>query len=273
MSGWADVDRNRVHRLSGIWRRIHPSTCLTGKGQPPGIYTSLRLALLLAVAHTNDHCGGLLVARTGITFDDVSQAAESLVARGEDITIISIRKELGDTGSMTTIQRYLAEWRSEHQNRRVEIGDMPEALEKAFKRCLGDLWQTSQQIAKADVDQIRTKAHNEAQMLSKDLSEACAAYDSEALELRRLREEMKVIADERDEAVQSASVLAAGKAELERQFEDVVGRLEGRLSELTKVVDSLAGHHAKPETPAGPNKAVRARRRANKKTISSGDIT
>ncbi|MBL4855499.1 MAG: DNA-binding protein [Idiomarina sp.] len=49
------------------------------------------------------------MARGGITKKSVEQARNALIARGESVSIDAVRIELGNTGSKTTIHRYLKE--------------------------------------------------------------------------------------------------------------------------------------------------------------------
>lgn len=49
------------------------------------------------------------MARGGINKVVVQQARQALIARGENPSIDAIRIELGNTGSKTTIHRYLKE--------------------------------------------------------------------------------------------------------------------------------------------------------------------
>lgn len=53
------------------------------------------------------------MARGGITKKAVEQARNALLARGESISIDAVRIELGNTGSKTTIHRYLKELETE----------------------------------------------------------------------------------------------------------------------------------------------------------------
>ena len=49
------------------------------------------------------------MARTGITKDDVKDARQRLIDEGQSVTLDSLRIELGNTGSRSTIQRWLRE--------------------------------------------------------------------------------------------------------------------------------------------------------------------
>ena len=205
------------------------------------------------------------MGRTGVTYEDVSRAAKALLARGEDITIINVREELGKTGSFSTIQAHLTAWRAEQQATRITTEDLPQALEDAFRRCIGELWQTSQHIVQADIEHLRKAAHRASEELGRDLSEACAAYDQQSAELARLREQFALTAHERDQASQSASTLAAEKAELERRFEHVVGRLEGQLSEVSGAIEALSTGRKLVQTGAASVKERTPRGRSKKK--------
>lgn len=73
------------------------------------------------------------MARKGISFDQVSNAATAIQARGMEPTVGMIRNELG-TGSFTTISQHLARWKAD----RIAAGavevvrTMPEELENAL---------------------------------------------------------------------------------------------------------------------------------------------
>ena len=51
------------------------------------------------------------VPRTGITEAQMHEAVAALQARDDNVTKISVRKELGNTGSYGTIQSFLTRWR------------------------------------------------------------------------------------------------------------------------------------------------------------------
>jgi hypothetical protein len=51
------------------------------------------------------------MARPGITYEAVAEAAQALLLRNEKITILKIRDELGGVGSTTTISKFYKEWK------------------------------------------------------------------------------------------------------------------------------------------------------------------
>jgi hypothetical protein len=72
----------------------------------------------------------------GVTQDQVTRAADALLARGERPTIEKVRAELG-TGSPNTLLRLLEVWWAELAERlaaqaRAELPDIPEAVQRAM---------------------------------------------------------------------------------------------------------------------------------------------
>jgi hypothetical protein len=53
------------------------------------------------------------MARPGITYEAVAEAAQALLLRNEKITILKIREEMGDVGSTTTISKFYKEWKEQ----------------------------------------------------------------------------------------------------------------------------------------------------------------
>lgn len=85
------------------------------------------------------------MARPGITYLEVAQAATTLQQKGESPTIDMVRKALG-TGSNTTIATHLRKWRAEHQpavSALTKTTLPPELLTQ-----LQSLWEALQEKAK-----------------------------------------------------------------------------------------------------------------------------
>lgn len=74
------------------------------------------------------------MGNTGITQEEVFQAADRLTAAGEEVTIKAIREELG-TGSLTTITRHLRAWKGPREKPAPQSLD---ALKLVGPEILGD---------------------------------------------------------------------------------------------------------------------------------------
>ncbi|QYG02798.1 DNA-binding protein [Massilia sp. NP310] len=68
------------------------------------------------------------MARTGVYFSDVKRARDSLIAKGRRPSIDAVRAELGDTGSKTTIHKYLRELDAEKSTQVAPVSDAIQAL-------------------------------------------------------------------------------------------------------------------------------------------------
>ena len=60
------------------------------------------------------------MARSGILYSHVAQAALKVVAGGKNPTVDNVREALGGTGSKSTIAPLLKRWKAEHQDKLVE---------------------------------------------------------------------------------------------------------------------------------------------------------
>jgi chromosome segregation ATPase len=74
------------------------------------------------------------MARAGILYSHVAQAATSLVADGRNPTVDNVRAALGGTGSKSTIAPFLKRWKMEHQETIAEAhSGLPATLLQAVK--------------------------------------------------------------------------------------------------------------------------------------------
>ena len=71
------------------------------------------------------------MARTGVTYEDVVEAIDSLIVSGNSITIKSIREFLG-TGSPNTILRHLTVWRESAPTMERKAVSLPDALQSVI---------------------------------------------------------------------------------------------------------------------------------------------
>lgn len=77
------------------------------------------------------------MARTGVTFEEVSDLATKILVQGQAPTVARIREHLG-TGSSTTINNHLNAWRQAQQNKTWL--KLPQALPESLVPLLETLW-------------------------------------------------------------------------------------------------------------------------------------
>ena len=177
------------------------------------------------------------MARAGILYSQVAQAAAQLAAAGTTPTVDTVRAALGNTGSKSTIAPMLKQWRAAHQGAVVAAGtglpaDLLEAVQGVYQRL--------EASAQAQVAQLRS-AHDLAR------EEHAQLLDAERANGRQLRAERDVLAGElaqmkaafvheRDERQHGAVTIAALQAEVE----GLTQRLADRAAEARQLADQLA---------------------------------
>lgn len=131
------------------------------------------------------------MARTGVYFSDVKSARDALVADGRYPSIDAVRAALGNTGSKTTIHKYLREIEAGEGDRKAGVSDTIQAL---VTQLAGQL----QGEAAAQVEMMRARmaelqgAHEHAQ----------AALESQLADVRQALEGVsrQLAATEQDSA-------------------------------------------------------------------------
>lgn len=116
------------------------------------------------------------MARTGLDFDTVAAAAKRVSERGERVTLRSVRAEIGE-GSLTTIQRHLADWQGSKE--RKQAAKVDAGLELPVS------------IVNAIMAEIKAAQDAVAEELRDQLAEALANVDYLVAENEKIREEMK----------------------------------------------------------------------------------
>ena len=94
------------------------------------------------------------MARTGLYKSEVKKARESLLAQSKYPSVDAVRVELGNTGSKTTIHKYLKELEEEDGGATRHKVDISEALQNLISRLSSQL----QDEANVQVNEIRAES-------------------------------------------------------------------------------------------------------------------
>ncbi|MBN3784571.1 chromosome partitioning protein ParA, partial [Burkholderia sp. Ac-20345] len=113
------------------------------------------------------------MARKGITYDQVANAAQAIAARGQEPTISAIRVELNNEGSYSTISQHLNRWRAESADK-VDTAALPPDVETAAMEAITKVWNIAHKNATKEVAAVRQEAADEKRALQKELEEARA---------------------------------------------------------------------------------------------------
>lgn len=180
------------------------------------------------------------MSRRGITLDCVRNARSALEERGEKITPTTIRNELGNTGSYTTIMEHLKTLMSEETPITAKEIEIPKEISEKIGTYVAKLWDEAVRLAYSDIEMIR-KASNERiesmgvqlenaidaiQMLEKDLSH----YQAKAIEQEKEIEGLKKIKIEYEVRI----------AHYIQEENGVTSRLESTVSRLSEVASLLS---------------------------------
>lgn len=107
------------------------------------------------------------MARGGVNKALVFKARETLIRRGENPSIDAIRVELGNTGSKSTIHRYLREIEEEASARL----DDEALLSQPIKELIGRLASALKQEAQAAIDESQSRHQHQVQSLAGRIQE------------------------------------------------------------------------------------------------------
>lgn len=178
------------------------------------------------------------MARAIVTQALVNDAAEALVAVGEEPSIIAVQERIGG-GSYTTVKRHLEIWKAQQQQPpAVELPGEIAARGSAFIR---ELWATAAALAEQRSAQVREEAQRQVAASQAALVNAeavIARMESEAeQQAQRLAELEAANAQMREELAQARSVAQVAEArstELAKQVEALQRQAQQRDAELTE---------------------------------------
>jgi len=154
------------------------------------------------------------MARHGIDYESVKQAASKLLIKGISPSVQKIRELLG-TGSNTTIAEHLKFWREQQALKKIH--HLPATIPNELVTVIETLWQTAMERAEKQMEDTKNSldAHEKALRQEKIL------LNEKIVELNKRHEELSNKLDEEilnNKAVQTKLTVAEEK--LQHQFED-----------------------------------------------------
>ncbi|GAB3038492.1 hypothetical protein GCM10027285_23100 [Oleiagrimonas citrea] len=144
----------------------------------------------------------------GITQDQVNDAADSILSKGENPTVEKVRAELG-TGSPNTITRMLNTWRRVLGERLQQLTTLPE-LPAPVGQAMIELWRLATEHAE---QAIAERFANERTQLESTQAEL-------ALERESWQERLKTAEADVEKAKTAQSSAEQARASLEKQLSD-----------------------------------------------------
>ncbi len=201
------------------------------------------------------------MARSGIRYEDVQEAAETLLGRGLNPTIQRVREVLG-TGSNTTISEHLKQW----QQRLAESPKavLPPTVPETVMTALKPFWKIAVQQAEAAFEEQRAVATQavtvaeqtrDAAVASQQQTQATAddlsrQLDAATLSARQLADRL-LVEQERRAAAETAIAAAEqrARAAIEATAQIRV-ETEARIAQMEAVLQQLRADMTNQQTQA-----------------------
>lgn len=161
------------------------------------------------------------MARAGLSRLDVKRARDSLLAQGQHPSIDAIRSALGNTGSKTTIHRYLKELEEEEGTALKRAGSTSDAILDLVGRLAARLHEEAQTVVDqqaAAASAQRQQVRAEADKLSADL----AALRAELAQAHATIANVRAAHSDTQTALQQRTIEAERSAQ---QIQDLTARL------------------------------------------------
>jgi len=198
------------------------------------------------------------MAKAVVTQERVFEVADTLTARGEDPSILSVQAAIGG-GSYSTVKRYLDVWKEAGRQRRAQIA-LPDAAVERLMSLGRDFWALLEERTALQVDQIRARAKEEAAALEAQVRQAEQAiakleHDKDRLEQLAADREAANLALQAEVHVQRERATAAESKEtqLEARIVDIKAELDRALrqAETERQAASSARMEAQAAAVAG----------------------
>ncbi|WP_445357148.1 DNA-binding protein [Microbulbifer sp. ANSA002] len=159
------------------------------------------------------------MARTGVTYLDIVQAAKAIKARGEEPTVDRVRAQLG-TGSKSTIAPLLKRWRSEFASNTDSSG-LPRDLVDALK----GLHQRIQEAASKQVEELQQEFLVQEKEITSQLEELRVTSNQQAASIRDLEHRLSSTEAEKRRFKQSLQETQTALEKSEYQKQEALQRI------------------------------------------------
>jgi chromosome segregation ATPase len=175
------------------------------------------------------------MARTGVTYFDISQAATTLSDQGREPTVDTVRALLG-TGSKSTIGPLLKQWKAKFAG---VVNEEKSGLPRELLATVKGLYEGMQQQAHAQIEAIQLQARTEVEHARKIQLELDQRNRATEEALTQLRTEHTQALSERDAQRGILVEVQQAHAVLQSQVEALEQRLKDKTHETTGLKEQL----------------------------------
>ena len=176
------------------------------------------------------------MARLGITYDDVAEAAVRLHIAHKSITVDSIREALGSTGSKSTIAPLLKRWRAVQHN----AGEaLPSSLPPALLQAVTAINAQVQADADARITALTTTHEEAVTELGTRLHEVNTLIAKQTAESQTLKSQLAEFKTHSETLQSHISELNMTIVKAEAEHEGLTLRLADRAQHIQQLQDQL----------------------------------
>lgn len=176
------------------------------------------------------------MARSGLYKTDVQRARDGLIAQGKHPSVDAVRVALGNTGSKTTIHRFLRELEEEEGRGPGSQVALSEALQDLVSRLAFRLQE--------EADALVTQARERFEAQLQESRQALASLQAEAQGLGQQLQRTELALHQEQSAHQAIQQACASQLTEIAQLNERVAGMTTRLSEREAHIQSLEDKHA-----------------------------
>ena len=133
------------------------------------------------------------MARTGVYFSDVKKARDQLLAQGRHPSIDAVRAALGDTGSKTTIHKYMREIDAEEGAKGQSVSDALLALTGQLADQLKREAVLEVEVIRTEMAELRQSHEAHAAAMAQELAETRTQLEGVTAQLAASRDDLAAV--------------------------------------------------------------------------------
>jgi len=188
------------------------------------------------------------MSRPGVSYEDVSKVATTLLSQGTHPSVQRVRNALG-TGSNTTIDRYLKKWQETFKQEKRTV--LPETLPEELMSPLETFWQTAMARAEANYKEFKQTLQDKCEEIesTKDtallqLKERNEAYHQLEIILSDMQAEKDLLKASQQHLEGELKASQAHVSEIKEQADQSIqlaqSRIQDHQSQIETLEDTLA---------------------------------
>jgi hypothetical protein len=172
------------------------------------------------------------MARQFVTQEAVTEAAESILANGQEPTMVRVQAHIGG-GSYTTVKRYLDLWKQQRVDDTYAEAEAPSAVKSKAEHLSRAIWAVASREAHEAVKSAKEQAEQAIAAAKAEVAES----NNEIARLEAVEAKQAAVIELREARIRELELdLAEAETEARRgpMLEEAISRLQNELSDARK---------------------------------------